>query len=69
MAFSLSGDQGLVNLTGGLVNATYRLQRTLSLSPASWSDVDTQTTDANGAVQLTDPAPPAEQAFYRTVSP
>ena len=69
LAVSLSGGSALVNLTGGEPNTTYRLERTTSLDPASWTTVDTQTTDISGAVRLTDAAPPAVQSFYRTVTP
>lgn len=66
---SLSGGVFTGNITSGLSTATYRLERTSSLSPASWSTVDTQTTDVNGAATFTDPAPPAGQAFYRALTP
>jgi hypothetical protein len=63
------------NLTGAFSNSSWRvtfnnqtnwiytLQRTTNL--LTWSDITTSNVIAGTAVTLTDPTPPANQAFYR----
>lgn len=48
--------------------STHRLQRAPNVT-GPWSDIATNTTPASGLVEVEDTAPPAGQAFYRTVEP
>jgi hypothetical protein len=63
-----SGGQVIVDVRGR-PGATYRLQRATVLPAVSWSDGASGIADLGGRVPLVDPAPPAEGAFYRAVTP
>jgi hypothetical protein len=56
---------GPVNLVfqGGAANTAYRLERSTNLG--SWTLVTTQTSNAGGAINFQDTAPPAGRAYYR----
>jgi hypothetical protein len=61
-----------VDLVGGSVTgtftgapgATYILQRSTTLMN-DWVDIDTEVAPLSGIVNVEDPAPPADRAFYR----
>ena len=54
---------------GGIPGFTYHLERTSTLSPASWQPVGGPiTVPASGIAEYPDPTAPAGSAFYRTVS-
>ena len=68
ITLTLSGGTAQVDCVG-LPATTYRLLVSPSLSPASWTEVNSGVSDANGFVQLWDFAPPSNSAFYRVVTP
>jgi hypothetical protein len=47
---------------------TYRVQRAPSVT-GPWTDIGTGTPVESGIGTVTDPNPPAGEAFYRTVTP
>jgi len=52
--------------TAGKAGRSYALQRTTTLAAGTWTTITTTgPLAANGTVSLTDPAAPAEKAFYR----
>ena len=51
----------------GTPGATYRFQRTTDF--LRWDTLHTVTAGETGAIEYSDTAPPADQSFYRIVSP
>jgi Bacterial alpha-L-rhamnosidase 6 hairpin glycosidase domain/Bacterial alpha-L-rhamnosidase C-terminal domain len=63
---STTSPNGLLMTVAGLTGRSYVLQRTLSLSPSSWSGILTNNNlAANQTLQFKDPQPPSSQVFYR----
>lgn len=59
---------GATMTVAGLTGRSYILQRTLSLSPANWSGIVTNSNlTSNQTLQLKDPQPSSTQAFYRVL--
>jgi hypothetical protein len=52
----------------GTEGGIYTLQRSINLNN-DWTDVDSETAPAGGAVQIIDPDPPSGRAFYRISYP
>lgn len=49
----------------GVPNQPYKLYQTTDLSFGFWTQVGAGTSDANGRVEMIDPAPPVDGAFYK----
>jgi autotransporter-associated beta strand protein len=49
----------------GVPLAPYKLFRCMDLTWNFWEEVGAGTSDANGVVEMTDPFPPSDKAFYR----
>lgn len=62
----LAGNQMRIRYTGS-PGLSYAFQRSTNL--VNWTTLQTLTSGANGAVEYTDPNPPAGQAFYRIATP
>jgi hypothetical protein len=66
--FTLTDSPALVMTVAGLTGRSYILQRTLSLSPAVWNGIATNSTlTSNQTLQFQDPQPPSTSAFYRVL--
>ncbi|MES2704970.1 MAG: leucine-rich repeat domain-containing protein [Verrucomicrobiota bacterium] len=65
-SLTLQSGVAILRVSGGRRGWTYTLQRGADLSPAFWQSVGTVgPVIADGALELTDPAPPQSRAFYR----
>ena len=62
------GSGGVFLRFTGVPGASYRFQRATSLT-GPWTTSAPKTAPASGLVELWDPFPPANQAFYRAVQP
>lgn len=64
LALTMSGG-ALTGSFTGTPGASYTLQRSTTLEIGSWTDIGNMIAPENGAVSISDPAPPAGRAFYR----
>lgn len=62
----LAGNSMRLNFQGA-PGFSYRFQRSINL--ATWSTLETRSAGIDGALEFTDPAPPAGNAFYRLQAP
>jgi autotransporter-associated beta strand protein len=65
VAVAPQSDGSMKVVCQGAPLATYKLFRCLDLTWNIWEEVGTGMSDANGVLQMTDPFPPADKAFYR----
>jgi hypothetical protein len=65
VSINISGTIVTVVSTNAVATHQYRLQRTASLSPASWSNVGSPVTATSSTVTNTDPGATGSQWFYR----
>jgi hypothetical protein len=65
---TFEGGRVIANFNG-VPGHTYTIQRSTTLAPDSWEDLDTQVAPTFGGIQFIDPVPPADCAFYRVMRP
>lgn len=65
---TFEGGRVIANFNG-VPGHIYTIQRSTTLAPDSWEDLDTQVAPTFSGIQFIDPAPPADRAFYRVMRP
>ena len=67
---TLSFQDGIVAATfTGAPGVAYTFQRSTTLAPDGWQNLDVQTAPESGTIQFVDEDPPVGRAFYRVIIP
>jgi hypothetical protein len=67
---TLTFQDGVISATfTGTPGESYTFQRSTTLAPDGWQNLDVQTAPESGTIQFTDANPPVGRAFYRVILP